>query len=81
MARKGTAGTRQLVVDMDSALRDRLDARVGAEERTLRKVVERAVAYYLDNVPVNGTPAADPPKRTAKRKLKGEQPVPPGKGK
>jgi hypothetical protein len=81
MARKGTAGTRQLVVDMDSALRDRLDARVGAEERTLRKVVERAVAHYLDNVPVNGAPAVNPPKPTANRKLKGEQPVPPRKPK
>jgi hypothetical protein len=56
MGRNGTAGTRQLVVDMDVGLRTRLDERVSAEERTLRRVVERAIAFYMDHVPVEQLP-------------------------
>jgi hypothetical protein len=58
MGRNATAGTRQLVVDVDTALRGRLDERVKTEERTLRRVVERAIAYYLDNVPAEGVLAS-----------------------
>lgn len=61
MARKGTTGTRQLVVDITEGLRGRLDERVKLEQRTLRTVVERAIAYYLDHVPADSTPPAPAP--------------------
>jgi len=54
MAKSRTAGARQLMVDVTAALRERLDKRVKAEQRTLRTVVERALTHYLDTVPVDG---------------------------
>jgi hypothetical protein len=84
MGRKSTAGTRPLNVEMNAALRERLDARVGAEQRSLRTVVERALTFYMDNVPVESAPsvpAPAQPKRGRPRKLKGEQVVPTGKAK
>jgi len=63
MVRKGTLGTRQLVVDLASTLRDKLDERVKAERRTLRAVVEMALTMYLES-PMNGShPAPEQPKR------------------
>ncbi len=75
MGRKATAGTRQLAVEIGEALRDRIDARVEAEQRTLRAVVERAIIFYMDNVPLDAAPsfpaqakaaAAEPKKGKAK---------------
>jgi hypothetical protein len=66
MGRTYTSGTRQLTVEIDAELRERLKQRVGDEQRTLRAVVERALAHYMDNVPLNGaipSPAPDQPKR------------------
>jgi hypothetical protein len=56
-----TKGTRQLFVEIAEALRDRLDERVTAESRTLRTVVERALTFYLDNVPVESAPSVPAP--------------------
>ena len=73
MARTYTQGTRQLNVEVDAGLRDRLDERVKAEQRTLRAVVERALAYYMENVPANGlgqVPAPEQPKRGRPKKGK-----------
>lgn len=64
-----TAGTRQLTVQVDVDLRQRLDERVAAEDRTLRSVVERALAYYMANVPLEAQPVeAKPVKKPAKKK-------------
>jgi hypothetical protein len=52
-----------LVADIDAALRDRIDKRVEAEQRTLRVVVERALVYYLDNVPVDAGPSINVPQQ------------------
>jgi hypothetical protein len=73
MGRRGTAGTKQLMADVDAGLRDRLAERVKAEQRSLRAVVERALTYYMANVPVNGlgdVATPDPPKRGRPRKKK-----------
>lgn len=61
MGRTYTAGTRQLTVEVDKGLRDRVDQRVKAEARTLRAVIERALAFYLDNVPVESAPSVPSP--------------------
>jgi hypothetical protein len=61
------------MADIDAGLRDRLANRVAAEQRTLRVVVERAIGFYLDNVPVESAPtlpAPPQPKRGRPRKGK-----------
>lgn len=73
MGRTYTAGTKQLAVEMEAELRDRLSERVKAEKRTLRAVVERAVTFYMDNVPLESVPSIPAPAqpkrgRPAKRK-------------
>jgi metal-responsive CopG/Arc/MetJ family transcriptional regulator len=55
MGRKSAAGTRPLNVEIEESLRERLDARVAVEDRTLRSVVERALRAYLT------TPSEDEP--------------------
>jgi hypothetical protein len=67
-----TKGTRQLFVEIADSIRDRLDSRIEAEQRTLRAVVERALTHYMDTVPVNGLPSGpspEQPKRGRPRKL------------
>lgn len=49
-----TKGTKQLTVQIDAKLRDALGARVEAERRTYRAVVELAIAHYLATVPLDG---------------------------
>lgn len=61
-----TKGTKQLFVEISEGLRERLNERVVAEQRTLRTVVERALAYYLDNVPLESAPVEVKP--VAKKK-------------
>jgi hypothetical protein len=70
MGKVYTSGTRQLAVQIESSLRDRLDERVKSERRTLRAVVEMALTVYLDS-PINGThPAPEQPKRGRPAKKK-----------
>ena len=77
MAKSRTAGARQLMVDVTKALRERLDERVKAEQRTLRTVVERALTHYLDTVPVDGGPTISAPEQPKRgrpvRKSKGRR--------
>jgi hypothetical protein len=54
MAKARAAGARQLMIDISESLRERLDERVTAEQRTMRTVVERAITHYLDTVPLDG---------------------------
>ena len=61
MGRKSTAGTRPLNVELNESVRDHLDRRVQAEQRTLRVVVERALTFYLANVPLESAPAIPVP--------------------
>lgn len=69
MVRTYTSGTKQLTVEIEATLRERIAARVKAEQRTLRTVVERALAYYMDNVPLETPPVeAKPAKKPAKKK-------------
>jgi hypothetical protein len=70
MVRKSTAGTRQLSVEIDAGIRERLDARKAAERRNLRVVVEQALVYYFDNVPVDAPLMVASPKRGRPRKGK-----------
>jgi hypothetical protein len=70
MVRKSTAGTRQLSVEIDADIRERLDARKAAERRNLRAVVEQALVYYFDNVPVDAPLTVASPKRGRPRKGK-----------
>jgi hypothetical protein len=72
MGRKNTAGTRQLAVEIDTGIRDRLDERKAEERRSLRSVVEQALAFYFDNAPVDGPPALAQPKRGRPKKAKGD---------
>lgn len=59
-----TKGTKQLFVEIADAIRDRLNERLKAERRTLRMVVEQALTFYMDNVPVDAAlPAPEQPKR------------------
>lgn len=69
MPRISTAGTKMFSVEIDAGLRERVAERVKAEQRTLRVVVERALTYYLEHVPVNGSPPA-PAKAKPKNKGK-----------
>ena len=39
---------------LDKVLHDDFKARVEAEERTVRSVLERAIRHYLDTVPLDG---------------------------
>jgi hypothetical protein len=39
---------------LDQVLHDKFKARVEAEQRTVRAVLERALWHYLETVPVNG---------------------------
>lgn len=66
MTKKTTAGTRQLNVEIAEAIRDRLDERRRAEARSLRAVVERALTFYMDNVPVEGAPGLAAPEQPAR---------------
>lgn len=58
MAKRITAGTKQLALNIDAAVRDRLSERIVNEQRTLRAVVERALTFYMDSVAVEGMPMA-----------------------
>jgi hypothetical protein len=42
---------------LDPALHAEFKARVEAERRTIRTVLEQALRHYLDTVPLNGSPA------------------------
>jgi hypothetical protein len=58
-------------MDMDAEHRAQLDARVNVAERTLRKVVERAIAFYVNHAPaeqISSLPAALPPRRGQSRR-------------
>jgi len=70
MGRNTTAGTRQLAVAIDAALRDELDNRVEAEDRTLRSVVERALRYYIQTFPVDAAPASTLPEQPKRERSK-----------
>jgi hypothetical protein len=60
--RKGTKNAVPFSSQLDPELHKEFKARVEAEDRTVRAVLERALRYYMDNVPLNGTPA-----KTAKK--------------
>ena len=55
--RKGTKNAVPFSSQLDPALHAEFKARVEAEDRTVRAVLERALRHYMDNVPLNGTPA------------------------
>lgn len=55
MAKRITAGTKQLALNIDEKLRDLLSERMAAERRTLRAVVEMALKLYLAT-PLEGEP-------------------------
>lgn len=59
MAKRITVGTKQLALNIDAAVRDRLSERIVKEQRTLRAVVERALTFYMDSVEVEGLPTAE----------------------
>ena len=58
MAKRITIGTKQLALNIDADVRDRLSERIVKEQRTLRAVVERALTFYMDSVPVEEMPKA-----------------------
>jgi hypothetical protein len=72
MGRKGTTGTRPLLVDLHESLRSRLDARVKHEQRTLRVVVERALVFYMDHVPVESAPTIPAPPQPTRGRPRGK---------
>lgn len=55
MAKRITAGTKQLALNIDETLRDLLAERMALERRTLRAVVEMALKLYLAT-PLEGEP-------------------------
>jgi hypothetical protein len=58
VARKATSGTRQLAADIDENLHARFMARKTAEQRTLRVMIERALTYFMDHVPLDDASTA-----------------------
>jgi hypothetical protein len=66
-----TQGTSRLFAEIDAELRQRLDERIAAEQRSLRTVLERAIAFYLEHFPVDAVPSfpvPSQPKRGRPRK-------------
>lgn len=58
MAKRMTTGTKQLALNIEAGLRDRIAERMKAERRTLRAVVEMALLHYLATVPLEGEQVA-----------------------
>lgn len=61
MGKGTTKGTRQIFAEIATEIRDRFDERVESEHRTIRAVLERAITFYMDHVPVEGAPSLPTP--------------------
>jgi len=57
MGKGTTKGTRQIFAEITTEIRKRFDERVEAEQRTIRAVLERALTFYMDHVPVEAAPS------------------------